>query len=572
MLKVPCISLAFLRYSELSYMNRTLLRFSVLALPVVWAACSDSPVESPVEREAVTVEAGRVAPAATDAASLQAALDAAAVSGGLVVVSGTITLDDPLTYHSDAPLTILGQDGARIVGPFDPIAAPSNSGARVGEETVGDGLQILGEPDLSIRNVAFTGQTGHGVYYEFSDDATGTVGISLHGVAFSNQGLSGMWVEEQAGGSEGAPDPIESEASIHLQFQNVRVMGTGYAEDEAETCREFAEGLGCSFADFDGVRVNEGGNGDITFAFRNVTITGNAGDGVELDETGAGEVRGTVNASDFSGNGDQPQFPADLEDGFDIDEAGPGGIHLAMHGTTVNGNIDEGVDLDESDVDDSLQDIVIGAGDVYFEARGLVATGNADENIKISDFLEIVQFDEDGEEIDDSAETYGGAGDIILALSNVVADGSAEGRGARFEELGEGDVVGYITNSSFSDNTEDDGLRIDEEDDGSIDVALRNVVTNGNDGQGIQMTENGMGDIILVLNGSESTGNGNTAVELEEEDEGGHDVTIRGSVLIGEPGEESLDVIEADAGTSTVTIRGGTVSPAPVSSGDVVIH
>lgn len=527
-------------------MRRLLLRSTLLGLALVWAACSDSPVEPPAEVDTPPVSEGRiVAPPATDGASLQHALDAAASSGGVVIVRGTVHLQEPLVYASDRDLTIIGARGARIVGPNRPIAAPSRSNARVGEETVGDALQILGAPDLTIRNLDFQDQSGHGIYFELTDDARGTVEIDFKRVGFSGQGLAGMWVEDQAGGSEAAPDPIESDASIHLDFTGVTVRGTGFAEDDAQSCRALTEEDGCPWADFDGMRINEGGLGDVTFSFRRVEFTDNAGDGIEFDETGPGGAHGAVTASSFNGNGEQPQFTVDVEDGFDIDEAGPGGIHLEFRRVEVNDNIDEGTDLDEA-----------GEGSVYFGARNLVATGNVDENVKIT-------------ESEDDPE---GAGDIVLDLVNVTADGSLEGRGARFEEFGEGGVKGRITRSTFSGNVEDDGLRIDEEAAGSIDVRLRRIAASGNDGQGLQMTENGLGDIIAAILASEFTGNGNTAVELEEEDEGGHRVVIFASILVGEGGEESLDVIEDGDGASTVTIRGGTVSPAPVSSGDVTFR
>jgi hypothetical protein len=511
-------------------MRRSLLRISPLALAVVWAGCSDSPVEPATDPDAPVAE-GLVAPPATDAASLQAALDAAAASGGSIIVQGEIVLSDPLTYVGDADLTIIGRQDARIVGPTNAIAPPSLSNQRVGEETVGDGLQVLGEPNLTIRNVHFEGQTGHGIYFELTDDASGTVEFDFSNVSFDGQGLAGMWVEDQTGGSQAAPDPIDSDASLHLKLRNVTVTNTGFAEDEAQSCRPLPEEAGCPWADFDGMRFNEGGLGDLTFDIVGAVFMGNAGDGIELDETGEGSAEGSVSRSAFDQNGFQPQFPADVEDGFDIDEVGPGQVSLTMDNVDVNDNVDEGIDLDEN-----------GSGDVLFKARNVVTTGNVDENIKITE----------------SEDDPTGAGDIILDLVDVTADGSLDSRGARFEEFGVGGVVGSIRSSTFSDNTEDDGLRIDEEGEGS-----------GNDGQGLQVTENGIGDIAMSITASAFTGNGNTAVEMEEEDDGGHDVVIRASTLLGEGGEEALDVIEADGGSSTVSIRASTVDPAPVSSGDV---
>lgn len=525
-------------------MHRTLPRVSTLALGVLWAAaCSDSPAEPAAELDPPPVADNLVAPPASDAASLQAALDAAAATGGAIIVRGTIELDKPLKYKSDKDLKILGWRGARIVGPTNMIAPPSLSNMRVGEETVGDALQILGSPNLEIRNVDFEDQTGHGIYFELTDDATGTVNFDFRRVNFRDQGLSGMWVEDQAGGSEGAPDPINSSASIHVVLRNVAVTGTGFAEDEARSCRDLAEEAGCPWADFDGMRFNEGGNGSLTFDLANVDFSGNAGDGIELDETGNGNARGTVARSSFNGNGEQPQFPEDLEDGFDIDEVGNGGVHLVMRNVEVNDNIDEGVDLDEN-----------GSGSVEFTARRLTATGNVDENIKITE----------------SEDDPTGAGNIVLDLVRVTADGSTDSRGARFEEFGNGSVLGSIRNSTFDDNPEDDGLRIDEEGAGSVDVSLRNVSGSGNDGQGLQVTETEGGNITMTIVGSVFAGNGNTAVEMEEEEGGAHQVTIRGSTLLGDGGEESLDVINGGAGNSTVRIRGSVVSPDPVMNPNVV--
>jgi len=527
-------------------MRRSLLRFSPLSLALVWAGCSDSAVEPTADLDPPPTAENLVAPPAADAASLQAALDAAVSTGGTVIVRGTIKLDVPLTYVGDQDLTILGWRGARIVGPAAKIDAPSRSSVRVGEETVGDGLQILGSPDLQIRNVDFEDQSGHGIYFELTDDATGTVNFDFRRVSFRDQGLSGMWVEDQAGGSEAVPDPINSSASIHLQLRNVAVTGTGFAEDKAQSCREIEdEAEGCPWADFDGMRVNEGGNGGLTFDLANVDFSHNAGDGIELDETDGGNAQGTVVRSSFNRNGEQPQYPIDVEDGFDIDEVGGGGVNLVMRNVEVNDNVDEGVDLDEN-----------GGGSVEFTARRLVATGNVDENIKITE----------------SEDDPTGAGNIVLDLVRVTADGSLDSRGARFEEFGGGSVLGSIRNSTFSGNTEDDGLRIDEEARGSVDVSLRGVTASDNGGQGFQVTENEGGNMALRIVASVFAGNDNTAVELEEEDGGGHDVQVRGSALVGEGEEESLDVINGGAGTSTVRIRGSVVTPDPVSTGNVTFN
>lgn len=551
-------------------MIRVLTRLSVFAFALAWAACSESPtapadgVEVP---EGITNEL-LAAPTATDAASLQAALDAADDNGGTVLVAGQIVLDEPLTYSGSNRLSILGVGNARIVGPVVEIAAPSNSGARVGEETVGDGLQILSDADLRIIGVDFEGQSGHGIYYEFPSSASGTTRFSLSRVNFAGQGLSGMWIEDQKGGSELAPVAIDSDASIDLRLRNVTVSGTGFADDPAAmgmgSCADTSEFDGCAWSDFDGFRINEGGEGNITFSFQSVGFFGNAGDGIEFDETSNGGVSGSVVNSAFDGNGAQPQFPADLEDGFDIDEAGDGVISVVMFNTTVNGNVDEGIDLDGA-----------GGGDISLNAFNVTAVGNADENIKVSAFTETVLrdltgdviFDDEGEpEVEVDCTT----GDLIFSLNNVNADVSAEGRGARFEECGDGDVRGFVRNSTFNGNLEDDGLRVDEEDNGTITLRMRDSEVVGSAGRGLRLTEDGAGDIVAIIDGSAFTDNDDTQIEFEESDGGALDVTIEGSTILGVDGVLSLDAAEEDDGNGVVRIIGGTISPAPVASEDSV--
>lgn len=69
---------------------------------------------------------------------------------------------------------------------------------------------------------------------------------------------------------------------------------------------------------FDGIRVNEGGEGHLAFRIHDSNVERNVGDGVELDETGEGDVISSVERTDFLTNGPQPQNEDDPEDNFDI--------------------------------------------------------------------------------------------------------------------------------------------------------------------------------------------------------------------------------------------------------------
>jgi hypothetical protein len=447
-------------------MIRPLPRIGAMLLAVATAACADSPTAPGAVVETVTAEtprAGDRGPVVRDAHSLQAALDEAAAGSGpaTIVVQGRIVLEAPLAYTGDNDLTLLGR-GAQIVGPFAAIDAPTPSAERVGEPTVGDALQIFGAPDLRIRDVRFRGQTGHGIYFEVPGEATGTVQIDFTGVRFRGQGLSGLWFEDQAN----AAGAIESDASVHLALQRVSVRGTGFADGPSEICGLNDEDLGCEWADFDGMRINEGGAGDITLAFRNVDFRGNAGDGIEFDETGAGSVGGRVVNGAFDGNGAQPQFPVDLEDGFDIDEAGEGGIALAMTRVGINRNVDEGLDLDEE-----------GSGDVELTLVRVRALENQDDNVKVSE-------DADLEDVAE-ADLVEGTGGIVVAFTQLRASGSLDGDGVGLEGFGAGRVVGTIDRSRIRRNA-DDGLQAEQSTggpgvDGELTIVRSRIRGNGDD-------------------------------------------------------------------------------------------
>ena len=72
-------------------------------------------------------------------------------------------------------------------------------------------------------------------------------------------------------------------------------------------------------SDRDGLRVNEGGEGDLTITVRVLALLeDNGADGIEVDERGAGDVRVEMFGTRLTRNG--PFDPTDLDDGFDIDE------------------------------------------------------------------------------------------------------------------------------------------------------------------------------------------------------------------------------------------------------------
>ncbi len=82
------------------------------------------------------------------------------------------------------------------------------------------------------------------------------------------------------------------------------------------------------------------GDGDIRFRFEEVSANGSNDDGVQLEEFGPGDLRGTIEESEaeVTGNGD---------DGLDLTQAAPGeGLVKIDEDTDVSGNADDDVNPD----------------------------------------------------------------------------------------------------------------------------------------------------------------------------------------------------------------------------------
>ena len=173
-----------------------------------------------------------------------------------------------LQYDGSAPLEIVGLgDMPKIVadGDFDVFAT-------------------TGCTDLSIKNVAFKGPgnfsienqgIGKGIFFDVPDDASGVVSFALEDVKVSGTAWHGVLVSdcteaECGNGNGGTGDG--SPASVSLTLQRVTVENAGKGK-----------------FDGDGVRVNERGAGSITATIDDSKFNNNGADGVEFDEAGQGK-------------------------------------------------------------------------------------------------------------------------------------------------------------------------------------------------------------------------------------------------------------------------------------------
>lgn len=412
---------------------RKTLAFAALAGAVALGACSDQST-LPFEPEEPSLAkhgaaAGMVTTDADDGAgSFRAAVEAANADEGITRIRfarrvGTVVLENTVTYTGSQDLVI---DGRGVV---------LDAGA------VEDAFVSTGGASLSFRNLTIRDAGGDGIFVPVPGSASGTVAVSFRNVTLLGNGEFGLHVDDQS---------IGSPASVRFSMVGSHIVDNGFDP---------------TIDDKDGVRVDEGGAGDVRSLIRRSVVTGNAGDGIEFDERGEGDVRVIIRRTAFDENGSQPQLPSDLEDGFDIDEADAGDIRVSLFRVTANDNFDEGIDLDEA-----------GAGDIVAVLRQVESTGNTDENIK---------FSEDTDVDDGFTAPEDGAGGISFRFLHVVANASTDD-GAQLEEFGNGDVNGRVVQSEFSDNG-DDGLEVEQLDAGGGLVRLQKVTTVGNADDGLNI-------------------------------------------------------------------------------------
>ncbi len=197
---------------------------------------------------------------------------------------------------------------------------------------------------------------------------------------------------------------------------------------------------GYSVSDRDGLRVNDGGEGALTFVARLPRSEDNAATVIELDERGAGDVKIDVTGVKLARNG---KFdPLDFDDGFDIDEYDDGSRLVARpFARSSLDNYEEGFDFNENNA---------GATATVTSYRLVNASGNAEEGI-------------DYEEDDD----FAGGGDLVTTMVGVVANENGGDGGVKIREKGVGSLVANVTGVEANRNVVS-GISVREDADGSL--------------------------------------------------------------------------------------------------------
>jgi hypothetical protein len=418
---------------------------------VAWTACSDSS-DSPLAPEPIAFSHGSSGVVQVTNAngsgpgSFANAIQAANADPSIqrIVFSarlGSIPLAASAIYTGAQSLTLEGR-GATLDGQ----ALAAGAGA----------LVATGGGDLEIRSLGVRGAPGVGITVAVPATATGTIKVTLHDVTIRDNGSHGVLINDQAEYfiDPNSTSPAGSDASL-----DVRVLASVF------------ENNGFTALDQDGLRINEGGQGDLKADILLTRVEGNGGDGIELDERGAGDVQASVNASAMDRNGGFDA--ADFDDGIDIDEAGPGSILGNFVGTSASHNFEQGYDINEND-----------EGDIRLDMLLVKAIGNSEEGI---------EYEED--------DDFAGGGDIVANLIGIVVreNGSEDGdAGLKLREKGPGNLSANLVSVESSRNFIT-GILLREDADGNASAKLRTIVADGNDGDGLEFDENSTGNLAAEV-------------------------------------------------------------------------
>jgi hypothetical protein len=345
-----------------------------------------------------------------------------------------------------------------------------------GSAATGPAFAATGGGDLAVSHLTVQNAQAEGIAMDVPTYATGSIRVWLDHLDIVNNAGHGVLVDDQ-------DDPLtpildgDSDASVAVTVDHTRFVHNGY-----------------SVSDRDGLRVNEGGLGDLIINVTNSWSVNNAADGIEVDERGDGDVYVAMFESHLEGNGSFD--PSDFDDGFDIDESDDGSVFGRVSHSSANHNYEEGFDFNENH-----------AGDLRVDMDHVEASGNAQEGI-------------DYEEDDDVA----GGGDLVTTMTHVTANGNgiAGDAGLKIRERGDGDVDATVDHVETSNNSSG-GISVREDANGSLTASIEQATSLSNGGHGIDFDENrtstsdASGDLTAVVSKSTSSFNGGAGVRADQQ-------------------------------------------------------
>ncbi|RFP86122.1 hypothetical protein DZK27_15105 [Rhodobacteraceae bacterium 63075] len=416
-------------------------------------------------------------------AAITDALAAAAASESatriVLAFEGDVEISETLAYDGRSALALIGS-GQTVSTANNVTLLAATQGADLHIA----GLTLAGPGGWTVENRGdVNGPAGKGIFVDLRDDQTGTLSfvaedVTVSGVASYGIHLSDCTLADDCGGGQ-TGDGDGSEAGISVTLRNVTI-----------------DDVGNGTFDGDGLRVDERGAGAIAAMITGSTVSKAGADGIELDEGGAGDNTAMVIDTRLVENGAYCT-PALFEDAIpDPDEA----------------EFEQG-EVTEADIPGPV-------------------TGTADDSCVERE----VDLYDDG-----SVEAY----EFGLDLDD----------GIDFDEGGAGSVQATFLRSVISRNL-DEGVDFDEAGDGGIDVQFIDTVAEGNTDDGYKNSEEDAGSVTGLMLRSSATGNGGKGVVFEEEDGGDLVVHVYDSATSGndDSDDTGIEAVQEDDGTGALTL------------------
>lgn len=429
-------------------------------------------------------------------AALSVAADSSVASTIVLAHDGEVSLQSGLLYTGIAPVSIIGAGQVlRANGNFTLLSVTSGADLTI------TGLDLAGPGGFDINHRGnIDTPAGNGILLAVPAERVGTVALHLMDVSIRDVAGYGLHVSDcdlaQACGGGGGGAGGGSAASVAVFLSHVTIEATG----------------GGRF-DGDGLRVDERGAGDISLVARASRFAGNGADGVELDEGQDGDVTALILDSAFVDNGGYcapdvmnaflPEIDeAEFEDGAATQADVPG----PDFGSPDDACLERAVDLYDS-----------GAVQAYEIGLDL----------------------DDGFDIDEA-----GAGSVMVTLIRSTITGNLD-EGLDFDEEDTGHIAAVILGTTASGNT-DDGFKLSEADEGDITGLMRGAVARDNGGKGAVFEEEDAGDVdVTVIDGvsANNDDSDDTGLEVVQDDEGTGTLRITGSEIADGVDAEGVEVI-----------------------------
>jgi hypothetical protein len=219
--------------------------------------------------------------------------------------------------------------------------------------------------------------------------------------------------------------------------------------------------------------------GTVDVTLQDLTVTGSGLHGIYVDDNLGSPA--SIALSMIQVTADANGLAESDQDGVRVDERELGSISFTSRGSTFSRAGADGVELDETGDGDVVLDV---QGSTFVD-NGPFDPGDLDDGIDVDETdggsllgsIRSSQFIHNYDEGIDLNEE--GAGSVDVSMVNVVADSTVDGDGIAVEEADEGDLVVSVV-ASASTNNGDDGIQVEQADTGTGTLKLRSTDTNGN--------------------------------------------------------------------------------------------